>query len=165
MATSEGYEASNEYKGMVLHDGPAFNFNTYEVFKAAEFDANKIPGCKRVMYKKVPVDESAEDRLARMEEDREANAQIIAMFCRDGRNNLTAISVITAHARKDKDLNANILFSMLKERFTQKAKQRLQALYVQFNGLEVKSAINELPIKFWDRYTDILTAIGNIDEE
>ena len=79
---------------MVLHDGPTFNFNTYEVFKAAELDANKVPGCKRVMYKKVPVDESVEDRLARMEEDREANAQIIAMFCRDGRNNLTAITVI-----------------------------------------------------------------------
>jgi hypothetical protein len=53
---------------------------------------------------------------------------------------------------------------MLKERFTQRAKQRLQALCVLFNNLEVKVAINETPIKFWDRYTDLLTAIGNIDE-
>ena len=69
------------------------------------------------MYKKVPVDESVEDRAARIEEDKEANAQIIAMFCRDGRNNTTAITLITAHySRQDKDLNANNLFNIYVER-------------------------------------------------
>jgi len=52
MATSEGYEASNEYKGMVLHDGPTFNFNTYEVFKAENSMRTRFQAARELCIRK-----------------------------------------------------------------------------------------------------------------
>ena len=140
MASSEGYDSQmsgrpdSAGKTFLLSSDENFDWNLYEVYFSSYSGIFKDgTECLTTDFSKI--DESAEEKTARLKRLAIANARVVQGILQTGINGTDALAVISQHAQEDPDKNAFVLFQMIKARFTRTANDRAQALSKQLNGL------------------------------